>query len=245
MTSMPNTKLDSPDHVRRRRLYEEIAAKLEAEIHSGLYAVGDVLPSERELMARFGVGRPAVREALFALQKLGLISVRHGGRARVTQPTRQVVVEALSGAARHLLSAADGVRQFQQARLVFEVGLVRYAAANAGNVDIDALDQALAANKASLGDAAAFERTDVEFHHAIARIAGNPIFEAIHEAMIGWLTEQRHITLKAARQQDLAYRAHQQILAAIRAGDPDRAERMMRDHLQQVAKVYWKQRVGP
>lgn len=240
---MPVAASEGADFVRRRRLYEEVAAKLEAEICSGLYRVGDALPSERELMGRFGVGRPAVREALFSLQKLGLIAIRHGGRARITQPTRQIVVDALSGAARHLLSEADGVRQFQQARAFFEVGLARVAAECAEPSDISALERALAANRDALGDLGAFERTDVEFHHAIAQIARNPIFEAIHQAMFGWLTEQRHITLGAARQQELAYRAHQQILAAIRDRNPDRAERMMRDHLQQVAKTYWKQRL--
>ena len=241
---MPVAVPVSTDFVRRRRLYEEVAAKLEAEIHAGVFRAGDALPSERGLMSRFGVGRPAVRDALFSLQKLGLVEVRHGGRARVTQPTRQVVVDALSGAARHLLSVPDGVRQFQQARVFFETGLARHAAENAGPPDILALDRALAANREALGDLAAFEGTDVEFHHAIALIARNPIFESIHQAMFGWLTEQRHITLGAPRQQELAYRAHQQICAAIRDHDCDRAERMMRDHLQQVAKTYWKERSG-
>jgi len=245
MTTTPVPRPASADFVRPRRLYEEVAARLEAEIHSGTYRPGDALPSERDLMNRFGVGRPAVREALFSLQKLGLVAIRQGDRARVTQPTREVVLDAMAGAARHLLSVPDGIRQFQGARAFFEIGLARHAAATAEPSDIAALEQALAANRAALGDQAAFERTDVEFHHAIASIARNPIFEAIHQAMVGWLTEQRHITLRAPRQQELALKAHQQILSAIRDHDPDRAERMMRDHLQQVNKTYWKQRIVP
>src|SRR5262245_65174847 len=108
--------------IRRRRLYEEVAGRLEAMIQEGQYAPGDQLPSERELMKQFGVGRPAVREALFSLQKMGLVAVNSGERARVTQPTPEVVVQSLSGAARHLLSASDGVRHFQEARAFFEVG---------------------------------------------------------------------------------------------------------------------------
>ena len=95
--------------IRRRRLYEEVAGRLEAMIQEGQYAPGDQLPSERELMKQFGVGRPAVREALFALQKMGLVAINSGERARVTQPTPKVVFESLAGAARHLLGASDGV----------------------------------------------------------------------------------------------------------------------------------------
>ena len=47
---------------------------------------GGRLPSEKELMERFGVGRPAVREALFILQQQGLVEIASGARARVTAP---------------------------------------------------------------------------------------------------------------------------------------------------------------
>ena len=73
--------------VRRRKLYEEVADQLERMIHDGEYAPRDQLPSERELMRQFGVGRPAIREALFHLRKMGLVEIRSGERARVTQPT--------------------------------------------------------------------------------------------------------------------------------------------------------------
>lgn len=232
----------SSERIPRRRLYQEVAARIEALIQKGTYKPGDQLPSERDLMKQFGVGRPAVREALFSLQKMGLVVVSQGDRARVTKPSSEVLLGSLSGAVRQLLSAPDGVRQLQDARLFFEAGLARHAALHATAGDIAALDAALESNRQALGDMAQFERTDVEFHHAIARIARNPIFEAMHQALIGWLTEQRHITLGAPRQQDFAFRAHQQITAAIAAKNADRAERMMRDHLQHVARIYWKQR---
>jgi GntR family transcriptional repressor for pyruvate dehydrogenase complex len=229
------------DIVQRRRLYEEVASRIEGQIVGGFYRPGDALPSERELMARYGVGRPAVREALLALKKMGLVKMIQGGRARVTTPNSETLVGTLSGAARHLMSDPDGVRQFQDARCFFEVGLVRHAATNATASDLEALRRALDLNREARGDLAAFERTDVEFHHTIAQITRNPIFEAIHQAMVTWLTEQRHITLLAPRQHELALRAHEQIYLAINDGDADRAERMMRDHLGNVAKVYWKQ----
>jgi GntR family transcriptional repressor for pyruvate dehydrogenase complex len=235
MTSTP-----APSEViRRRRLYEEVASRIEAMIHDGSLKPGDQLPSERELMRRYGVGRPAVREALFALQKMGLVAVSAGDRARVTRPTPEVVVESLSGAARHMLAAPHGVRSFQDARVFFEVGLARHAATHASNGDIAEIRRALEANRLTIGDIPRFEKTDVEFHYVLAVIPRNPIFPAIHAAIAEWLVEQRHITLRRPGQNEIAYQAHAAIARAIEARDPDRAERLMRAHLEQVASVYW------
>ena len=208
-------------------------------IHEGHYSPGDQLPSERELMKQFGVGRPAVREALFALRKMGLVAISSGERARVTQPTPKVVFESLAGAARHLLGAPDGVRHFQEARAFFEVGLARYAAQHATAEDLDSSSARWTHNRQALDNLHAFERTDVGFHYVLAVIPRNPIFTAIHEAIVAWLTEQRSITLRTPGEQFVAYRAHEAIYEAIVARDPNRAERAMRAHLDQVAEPYW------
>ncbi len=226
--------------IRRRRLYEEVADRLESLIHDGVYEPGDRLPSERELMKQFGVGRPAIREALFALEKMGLVAVSSGERAQITRPTPHVVVESLSGAARLLLSQPDGARDLQGARRFFEIGLARHAAAHATAAEIERLRQALAANKESIDSTRDFEQTDVAFHYVLAVIPRNPIFAAIHEAMVEWLTEQRTISLRHPGQNRIAYRAHEQIYLAVAARDPVRAEKVMGTHLDQVAALYWR-----
>jgi len=226
--------------IRRRRLYEDVASGLEAMIRDGALSPGDALPSERDLTAQFGVGRTAVREALFHLKKMGVIELKSGERARVIRPTPEAVVESLAGAARHMLAEPDGVRQFQEARVFFEVGLARHAAKHATAADIKALAAALEANRQSIGDLAKFERTDVAFHYVLALIPGNPIFTALHSAIAEWLVEQRHVTLTFPGNNKLAYRAHKAIHDAIVARDPDRAERMVRAHLEHVAKSYWR-----
>src|SRR4051812_36088041 len=112
-----------PGLVRKRRLSEDVADHLEVMIRDGEFAEDSRLPSERELMRRFGVGRPSVREALLHLSKMGLVEVGSGERARVTSPTPQFVIDALAGPARHLIAAPGGIQNFQNARIFFEVGL--------------------------------------------------------------------------------------------------------------------------
>ncbi|MEZ5926077.1 MAG: transcriptional regulator NanR [Hyphomicrobiaceae bacterium] len=233
--------------IRRRRLSDEVASRLETMINDGRYPAGEQLPSERDLMQMFGVGRPAVREALFSLQKMGLVAIQAGDRARVTRPTPESVVESLSGAARHLLAAPGGVESLQDARLFFEVGLARHAATNATQADIDRLAAALDANRQALGDLAAFERTDVAFHYQLAVIANNPIFTALHQALVEWLVEQRHTTLSWPGRKSTfkkAYEAHKAIFEAVVLRDPDDAEKAMRAHLAHVSRVYWEAKGG-
>jgi GntR family transcriptional regulator, sialic acid-inducible nan operon repressor len=228
--------------VRRRKLYEEIVEQIERLMLEGRLAPGDQLPSERDLMNRFQVGRTAVREALFALNRMGLISLQNGERALVTLPTPRILLNELSGSVRHMLAASDGVRNFQHARALFETALVRDAAANASDEDIDRLEAALERNRESLGDAEAFIASDVAFHYVLAEMPRNPIFTALHAAIAEWLQEQRATSGREHGAVEAALLAHERIFCAVKAHDVDDAERAMRDHLDEVGRYYWQAR---
>ena len=114
-----------------RKKFQEISEHLELMIFQGKLQPGDKIPSERDLMAEFGAGRSSVREALFTLQRKGLLAVRPGAAARVTSPSTDTMVSELSGAARHLLRQPQGVRDLQNARALLEIGLSRHAALRA------------------------------------------------------------------------------------------------------------------
>src|SRR3954466_9216261 len=95
--------------VSRRRIYQELVDQLADAILTGKHPPGTYLAPERELVEQFGVGRSSVREALFALQKMGLIALNNGERASVVQPTRASLVDELAGAVRYYLSRPTGV----------------------------------------------------------------------------------------------------------------------------------------
>lgn len=228
--------------IERRRLYEEIVERIEEMIADGRLQAGDQLPSERDLMQHFGVGRTAVREALFALQRRGLVGVQSGERPVVREPTADVLVGELSGAVRYYMSTDRGMRDFQAARALFEGALAREAARRAGDEDIARLRRALETNRADLGDREAFIESDVAFHFAVASIAGNPLFTALHGALIDWLREQRASSIAPDGSDRAAVAAHARIADAIAARDPDAAEAAMRAHLDEVVAFYWRAR---
>ena len=226
--------------IKRSKIFEQVADVLERRIHEQSLSAGAELPSERDLMKDFGVGRPAVREALFHLQRMGLVEIRPGARAQVAVPSVRGVMHSVAGSARYLLSASEGIKHFQDARILFETGLVRDAARLASDADIARLKTALDNNRESIGDTRRFEQSDVAFHFAIATVPNNPIYTTLHSAIIEWLVDQRHVTLSYPGQNKLAYQAHAAIFEAIADRDPDDAAAEMRIHLEQVAALYWK-----
>lgn len=224
----------------RRRLYEEVERRLEDEITSGRLKAGDTIPSERDLMQRYGVGRPAIREAVLSLRNKGLLRVGTGERTRVSRPTIDAIVEGVSGPVRLMLADPQGVRDLQHARRFLECALARQAAAEGNGAEIARLRTRLEANRAALNDPTAFERTDVEFHYELALIAGNPIFSSLHQATVGWLMQQRTISLMQPGAMRSACVFHQRVFDAIAAHDPDAAELEMRAHLESVERYYWR-----
>lgn len=228
--------------VRRRKLSEEVADQLRAMMLSGQLQPGQSLPSERELMSLFGVGRSSVREALYALQRMGLVSIRNGEPASVTRPSAKTLVDELSGAVTLILADPRGARELQQARTLFEVMLVRYAAQHATDDDIARLKQALDANREARGDPVRFGKTDVAFHQVLAEIPRNSIFTSLQAAVSSWLAEQRAVSLRTKGAEKAAYEAHLAVYRAIASRDPDAAERAMNSHLDAVGDYYWRAR---
>jgi DNA-binding FadR family transcriptional regulator len=233
------TKSLAVSPIERKKLSDEIAEQLQNLILSGKLEFGDLLPSERDLMALFGVSRTSIREAIFTLQKMGLIAIRNGERALVTRPTASNLIKHLSGVARLMLAESHGVQEFQQARQILETSIAKLAAEVRSKEDLADLRAALEANEAALGNLKRFAETDVQFHYVIARISRNSIFTALHRSASEWLSDQRMISLRIDGADEAAYADHKKIYEAIEAGDKNAAEAAMGRHLGQVEKRYW------
>lgn len=229
----------TPAHLSRERLSDKIAKDIEARILSGELSVGDKLPSERDLMAYYGVGRPAVREALLWLNKTGILAVSNGDRTRVTEPDPRELLQLLSGAAKLLISRDEGIREFQKTRIFVEVAMVREASRLASDEDIVELEKLLIANAESAGDNAQFSKTDDAFHQYIVSIVQNTLLDALYDVVLELLEDQRFMSLSHPDALTKAMAAHRNIFEAIRDRDADRAEAAMRAHLDTVVETYW------
>lgn len=223
--------------IKRRKLYHEVVDRLLAQISAGDFPPGSQLPSERALMKIFGTGRPSVREALHSLQRMGVISIRHGERTRVEALTAGRVISQIGDIAHFLIcSMPQMLDHLKRARLAFEIAMVREAATLATDADIEKLRQALEAHKpAGAND---FHRKDIAFHVEIIAIARNPIYEGLSQVMFD-LLERFYLNRKlavAARRTTLV--EHRRIFEQIAARDAAGAAKTMKAHLERAQKLY-------
>ncbi len=225
----------------RRRKFSNIAEHLELQILSGRIRPGDRLKSERAYMAQFGAGRSSVREALFSLQRKGLITLRLGARAEVVEPSAAGILDELMTAAQYFARRPQGVRELQGARVLLEGGLARTAALNATDEDLVRLEDALQANLAA-SDPDRFIATDLAFHRTIASVSRNSIFMALELALSEWLREQRNESARAGASMEVVRMHHSRIFRAIADRDPVAAQAAMEAHLNEVMQTYWRGR---
>lgn len=233
---LPGTSPLNP--ISRRKLSDEVVTRLEAAIRDGTFRSGSPLPSERELMQLFDVGRPSVREALYALQRIGLVRLVSGERPMVIEPSPKHLLNELGSTVRHLLEQPGGLVHFEQGRLFLELSLVRYACLSATDEQLDRLAAALSANEAAQDDPDLFRSTDVAFHRVLAEMPGNPVFIAMHDAIVEWLIAQRKPMREPSTQCRASFLGHKSIYEAIRARDVQAATDAMEAHLAEATRHY-------
>lgn len=227
--------------IQKRKLADDVRERLMGMIESGELRPGDVLPSEREMMEGLGVGRPAIREAMQALERAGLIQIRHGERARVAEPSMGRMIDQMSDSMKHLLvHSAASLENLKDARLTFELEMARRAAERHDPADIARLAQTVDEQEASFGNPVAFRLLDGRFHREIAALSGNPIWPALSDALFRWLNDFHVDLVSVPGKERLTTAEHRGIIKAIASGDPDAAARAMRDHLTRASDLYRK-----
>jgi GntR family transcriptional regulator, sialic acid-inducible nan operon repressor len=224
-----------------RKLSDAVLERLLNMIESGGIQPGEQLPSERELMARYQVGRPAVREALQTLKNMGLVEIHHGERARLNGLTPHSLLDQIDRSARHLLRTCpqtlDGLGE---ARLFFEVGMVRLAVKRGTEEDVRRLGEQMDRLRSSAGDQEAFVKADMAFHTTIASFARNPVFTALSEFLLMWLFEHHPQMVAAPGVEDVTIAEHQALFESIAARDEEGAVRTITDHLTRANPRYKK-----
>ncbi|MEM5492857.1 transcriptional regulator NanR [Hoeflea sp. AS16] len=223
----------------RRKLSDEVLERLKHLITEGELQPGDDMPSERELMARFKVGRPAIREAMQALSSMGLVAISHGERAKVLKLSARSIINQVDATAKMMLaSSKDSLEHLKNARIFFEGGMVREAAEKASKEDIARLRDIVTKQRAALGDAEAFISADMLLHTQIAVISRNPIYIAFSEAMLGWLKEYHTEMLIWTGKESTTLAEHDEIIDCIARHDIDAAENAMIRHLERSRALY-------
>src|SRR4030095_3454479 len=215
--------------IKSTRIYEEIVRQVKQLIAEGRLKTGDRLPPERELAEKFVVSRTSVREALRALESLGLIEIRPGEGTFV----RQVSVDALVGPlALMMASQREAIGELFEARRVLEPAIAALAASRATPDEVQEMERILESQaRGGRGGGATGLAEDAAFHTAIGAAARNHAITRIVHAIMDLLTQSREESLNTPGRPTRSHQDHRRILQAIAKRNPSAARQAMLDHL--------------
>lgn len=223
----------------RRKLSDQVFDRLWAMAQSGELSAGDTMPSEPALMERFGVGRPAVREALQSMANKGLISISHGERSKVNKLTPGIALEQVDDIAKLLLSSEpSNLENLKQFRKILEAGSIQIAARNCTAEAIADLRSLVEHQRSKLGQEKAFIEADIAFHVAIAKLTENPLIQAVTQAMLSWLSAYYKPVLHWSGREDTTLLEHGRIVDLLEEKNVPGAVKLMGDHLNGSAPLY-------
>lgn len=218
--------------IRRKKLGEHVFDCLLEHIETGSLKAGDYLPSERDLMKQFEVGRPAVREALQQLHNKGLVVISHGERSKVAKLDARAAIDQIDDIAKLLLSQEpSSIENLKQLRRIFEIGVIEIAAQRCTATDVQDLNHILSEQRNHLGNAEAFIRCDIKFHARIAEISANPLLKVVSETMLKWLFDYHSSLLHWSGKEETTLNEHKQIIAGLKNNDVKRTCQLMQAHL--------------
>lgn len=214
--------------LRAKKLHELLATRLEELILSGAYTPGNSLPSAQAIAEQYGVSQTVVRDAIRSLAAKGLLQVRHGVGAFVTDSGRAGLMDSV-----RLSLRRGGVtaREIWEIRRVFEVEVAAFAAERGTPEDLAQLREILASYQAAAGVAPWEEtvRYHQQFHLALVQAVHNRAFTVL----MGPITE--FLIASAQRQGPggiavRTYQQHQYIFSFIEEGDAEGARCAMLEH---------------
>nr|WP_277603952.1 FCD domain-containing protein [Agrococcus sp. ARC_14] len=190
-------------------------------------SAGDRLPSERKLTEALGVGRSAVREAIAALEVLGIVVTRAGSGTYLRSSTSELLPQTLSWS---MLIDQDQMEELAVVRSVLERAAAERAAEVATVKDADRLHAILQAQR-DTASSRAYVDHDIAFHQHIASLAQNPILDDLLSTTRALLRVWFEHAVDRAEDVETAIREHTEIADAIAAGDAVAAEGAMRRHM--------------
>jgi GntR family transcriptional repressor for pyruvate dehydrogenase complex len=235
---------------RSRAKPHQIADEIRAMIVSGQLAEGDSLGREPELVERFGVSRPSLREALRILEADGLITVVRGvyGGVVVHQPDQRMTARTGSLVLRaRNVSLAD---VFEARSLLEPLAVRRIAGRKNRTAAVAELRGLIVQEEKAIEEPERFGYANAAFHERLMGLGGNQtlavVTEMLTEIVVRSVTEvskgDGSAESVAVRRRGL--RSQRRLLELMEAGDAAAAEEHWRSHMAVVGRVMLGQRAS-
>lgn len=206
----------------------EVAQQLLDLFTSGSIEVGTRLPPERYLAAELGVGRSAVREALSALEILGIVDVRPGSGTYLQGTASDLLPQSLRWG---LLIGEKNTEELLDLRSGLEIYVARLAARHADEGDLEPLRASLAEMRGDVSDLGTFVQADQAFHHELTQLASNSLLVDLLHVVRSLLRVYTDRAVHSDFEARTALQEHEAVLRGVEAGDHDAAASAMAVHM--------------
>lgn len=220
---------------RHHRIFQDVVEQIQESILNGTLQAGHVLPPERELREQFQVSRGTLREALRVIEQKGLIEIKlgAGGGAVVKPVNSDKLSESLALLIRSQSVSLDHLSEFRQG---VEGNVAALATERATAKDIQALKNLLQQAETILNrpglDWQAFVRVDEQFHQALARLSGNPVYIFVLQTIQDNIDAYYERFLPRRRQiLSENYDDLQALVRAVEARQPEKARLLAENHV--------------
>jgi len=212
-----------------------IAEDIVQRIRRNELSAGMKLPSERVIAEQLGVSRPSVREAISALQIVGILESRPGDGTYVCE---RLEFEDLSRQAVRVLEKNDSPLELLHARKALEIGTARLVIKVAGPSEIEPIHNAwkLKYEAGIKGDYDGYLDRAFEFHITIARATGNAVIERMTENLLQatqqplWLNMRRTYYIADDRRIKEMLDVHDRIITALMRRETEQAILAIEEH---------------
>jgi GntR family transcriptional repressor for pyruvate dehydrogenase complex len=222
--------------IKRNKAYEQVAQTIRRRVLSGKLALGERLPSERDLSEQFGVSRVVVREAIRTLELAGILRVQKGagGGTFVARAYEKPLVASITNL---LEGGAITLDHLFELRLMLEPPAAARAASHASPEGLAELERALAQAEQVINDSKALRVANLEFHRRLVAITGNSLLSALCDTVLQLLVAslEGNLSIETSRAV-LDY--HHRIVEAIRQKQPERARSLTEGDLAQLWRRY-------
>jgi DNA-binding FadR family transcriptional regulator len=196
-------------------------------------SAGDPLPPETQLAHELGVGRSSVREAIKALQSLGIVEVRHGDGLYVREYNFDPILETLGFGIRFDTTTLS---ELAQIRFLLEGAAIEDAVKRIGLQDLDRLDNLMGVWKQRARDGEPHSDLDEEFHSILYGALNNETLVKL--LRVFWLVfaNLKDPVIQDIKPADQEWYDHQAILEAVKARDANLGRQRLMDHFDHLRK---------
>lgn len=224
--------------IRNKKVYEFVIEQIQEMLLDGRLKKGDRLPSERDLTEQLSVSRTSIREAMRALEILGLVESRQGEGNFISGNMDDNVFQPLSV----LFMLNNGkFENVLELREVLEIESVSLAVGRATPEDIEDLKALIQALRDSPDEKEA-ARLDMEFHYKIAAMTGNTLilslFKAISVLMEAFIKNARELIHGDDLNRELLNVIHQSVCDGIAENNREKAVSAMERHFTLINTTY-------